>query len=303
MRKLVGLVTPTHGPDIEHFALLCETVDRFVFGHAKHYVIVRDDEMARFATFNGPKRVVLPASQFLPRWLWPAPAFVSRKGRRIWLSLRSRPVQGWHIQQLLKIEAAATLPEERFCILDSDTAFFRPFDVGAYAGDEKAPLYLEPRAIKAGAPWHASWTNNASRLLGLPPVAFPADDFIGHQIVWDQATVRDMIRKIETTTNLDCRAALCRARAFSEYILYGRHVEASAELMATHAATPSGPAIAYWDFAPLDANAVRAMMDTASPEKAALCVASISNTSVSMIREVLKAAAPTSPRRPMPEVA
>ena len=36
----VALLTPTFRKDIERFELLCESIDRWVFGYARHYVLV-----------------------------------------------------------------------------------------------------------------------------------------------------------------------------------------------------------------------------------------------------------------------
>ena len=184
--RTVALLTPSYHKDLERFALLCDSIDRHVTGHEKHYVIVNDDDVPLFSRFSGERRVILPSSKFLPNWLKLVPPFLLRRGRRVWWSFRSGPVHGWHIQQLLKIAAASTLPEERFCIVDSDNVFFRPFDVRAYAGGERAPLYVERGAIEADAPLHAVWTRNCDRLLGQAETAFPADDYIGNVIVWDK---------------------------------------------------------------------------------------------------------------------
>src|SRR5258708_2667630 len=133
----VALVTPSHRNDLERFALLSDSLDRHLKRYARHYVIVNDDDLPFFARFSGPHRLVLPCSQFLPRWLRLAPPWLVGSGRRVWWSFRSLPVHGWHIQQVLKIAAGLRLPEQRFCFIDSDNVFIRPFDVGADAGGER----------------------------------------------------------------------------------------------------------------------------------------------------------------------
>ena len=149
--KNVALMTPTYRGDLERFELLCESIDRFVSGYERHYVIVNDDDLPFFARFETSRRTVLPSSPFLPPWLRALPPFVSRKGRRTWWSFRSGPLHGWHIQQLLKISGILQLPHQRFCIVDSDNVFFRPFDVAAYAGADTIPLYVDRRPSCRGA--------------------------------------------------------------------------------------------------------------------------------------------------------
>jgi hypothetical protein len=217
--KNVALMTPTYRGDLERFELLCESIDRFVSGYERHYVIVNDDDLPFFARFETSRRTVLPSSRFLPPWLRALPPFVSRKGRRTWWSFRSGPLHGWHIQQLLKISGILQLPHQRFCIVDSDNVFFRPFDVAAYAGADTIPLYVERQAVRAEAPLHAVWIRNADRLLGGGPTSFPADDYIGNGLVWDKSTVRDMTATIEAVSGTPWAVALGKARSFSEYIL------------------------------------------------------------------------------------
>ena len=108
--KSVALMTPTYRGDLDRFALLCESLDRFVSGYDRHYVIVNDDDVALFARFDNSRRTVLPSSRFLPCWLKALPRFVSRKGRRTWWSFRSGPLHGWHIQQLLRIREPCRCP-------------------------------------------------------------------------------------------------------------------------------------------------------------------------------------------------
>jgi hypothetical protein len=287
VNRTVALLTPSHRKDIDRFALLCESVDRHVKGQETHYVIVNDDDVPLFSRFIGAKRIVLPSSKFLPNWLRLVPPFLLRKGRRVWWSFRSGPVHGWHIQQLLKIAAVSNLPEERFCIVDSDNVFFRPFDVSAYAGGGRIPLYVEHGAIAADAPLHAVWTRNCDRLLGQAETAFPADDYIGNVIVWDKRAVQDLTRAITAATKRNWQEALCKTRALSEYLLYGHFVQSSPSHFNAHEIVTDSLACAYWDHAPLNAAAVASMVEQAPTTKVALCIESFSNTPVSAIRRAV----------------
>jgi hypothetical protein len=287
MPHTVALLTPSHAKDIERLELLCDSIDRHVKGYERHYVVVNDSDIPAFAKFASEKRVILPASQFLPKWLRLLPSFLSRNGRRVWWSFRSPPVHGWHIQQILKIAAVSQLPEQRFCIIDSDNVFFRSFDAAAYAGGEKTPIYVDRGAILASAPLHAAWTRNCDRLLKKPETSFPADDYVGNVITWDKSAVRDMILAIEKASGSAWQAALCRTRSFSEYLLYGHFVQNSPLHLAAHHIVGESPAHAYWDEAPLGAKEVAAMVTQAPKSKVALCIESFSNTPVSIIRDAV----------------
>jgi len=284
----IGLVTPTYWRDLERCALLCESVDRYVTAFAKHYLIVADEELPLFAKYNSERRVVLPASSLLPSWLRPLPRFIQRKSRRYWWSLRAKPVSGWHIQQYIKIAAASVLPEARYCMLDSDVVFFRPFDVSSFSKSDQTPLFHMSRAVAADMPMHGQWVRSAHRLLGLEPPSFPATDFIGHIIFWDQRAVRAMTGRIEQVTGLEWVDALCRARDVSEYMLYGYFVRNDPSFSADHRLTARMSCLSYWDADALDQQALERMLRSAGEGYVALSAASFSRTPVALIRSALR---------------
>jgi len=286
MQKGVTLVTTSHRKDIERFTLLCDSIDRFVTGYETHYVIVNDDDMSAFSRFNQPSRVVLPCSPLLPAWLKLLPPFLTRKGRRVWWSFRFGPIHGWHAQQLIKIGAVLQLPSQRFCLIDSDNVFFRPFDMAEYAGGDRAPLYCSPKAIEMKAPLHAVWTRSCDRLLGHDATTFPADDYIGNLIVWDKHAIQDMTRAVERVAGKPWPAALCGMRTFSEYLLYGNFVRRSPQHLAAHYVTTDGPVDAYCEDSPLNLAALADLVANTRPSKVALCIQSFSSTPVLLIREV-----------------
>ena len=55
--------------------------------------------------------------------------------------------------------------------------------------------------------------------------------------------------------------------------------------LARHELTDQSIAVAYWDAAPLDAAAIRSLLDAAPATKVALSVSSFSGTPMSAIRE------------------
>jgi hypothetical protein len=284
----IGLVTPTYWRDLERCALLCESVDRYVTGFAKHYLIVADEELPQFANFNSERRVVLPASSLLPSWLKPLPRFIQRKSRRYWWSLRAKPVSGWHVQQYIKIAAASVLPETCYCMLDSDVVFFRPFEASSFSTPDQTPLFHVSRAVAADMPMHGQWVRSAHRLLGLAPPSFPATDFIGHIIFWDQRAVRAMTARIEQVTGLGWVDALCRARDISEYMLYGYFVRNDPGFSAYHRLTARMSCLSYWDADALDQPALERMLRSARENYVALSAASFSGTPVALIRSALR---------------
>lgn len=286
----VALLTPSHSKDLERFDLLCESIDSCLTGYTRHYVIVNDDDINLFEKYRSNKREIIPASRYLPKWLWAVPPWLLPSRRRVWVSLLSHPVHGWHVQQILKIAGVLAAPEQRVCILDSDNLFFRKFNIGRYAGGEKTPLYVDRNAIRADAPFHATWLRNCDYMLGLPQTSFPADDFVGNALVWDKAAVRAMTEAIRSATKTNWALAMCRTRPFSEYLLYGRFVSSSPAHLAQHEIVEQSLALAHWDESRLDQDSIETMIRTAAPEQVALCIQSYSSTSIRDIRSVLATA-------------
>lgn len=284
----VALLTPTYGRDLELCTLLCESVDRHVKSFSKHYLLVPDCDLSLFSHFESEHRVVLPASQFLPAWLRPLPRIIQRKRRQFWWSFRAKPVSGWHVQQLIKIAAAMSLPHQRYCILDSDIVFFRDFDLSRFRYPNTIPLLNMRDEVTQDQFHHARWVETSHELLGLSAPSLPASDFIGHIIFWDQQTTQAMAAKIEAVTGLDWIEALCRTRDFSEYMLYGYFVENDAGFSARHTRASRTQCVSYWDKPKLDRGELNQLLRRADQDDVAFSVASFSGTPVETIRAAVE---------------
>jgi hypothetical protein len=283
----VSLITPSYSRDVERCSLLCESVDRHVSGYDRHYVIVHDEDVALFSALASRRRVINPVSRYLPRWLRQMPFGIRVRGRILWLSLRAPPVQGWHVQQLVKLQATASLPLDIAVHLDSDTVFVRDFDVAVWAGAKETPFLSEPGGIVAELEGHPKWLATAHQLLGLEPPRLPADDHIGHVIAWRQDATKSLLARIERQSGQHWVRALCRNRHFSEYILYGRHVETTPELQNTHRRTDSRICRSHWDDAELDAAGLARLVAELAPHQVAIAIQSFGSTSVDVIRQSL----------------
>ena len=283
----VALLTPTYGRDLELCTLLCESVDRHVTSFSKHYLLVPDSDLPLFAPLASERRIVIPASAHLPDWLRPLPRIIQRKRRQFWWSLRAKPVSGWHVQQFLKIAATISLPHQRYCILDSDVVFFRDIDLSRFEYPNAIPLLTMTNVVTADQPRHSRWLGTSHQLLGLPTPPFPATDFIGHIIFWDQQTTRALVSRIEAVTGLDWIDALCKTREFSEYMLYGYFVQNDPASAPSHTAVPTTPCVSYWDQPTLSKSELNQLLLNADKHDVAFSIASFSGTPVATIRAAI----------------
>lgn len=286
-RDAVALITPSYRGDLERCKLLFETVDRHLTGRGLHYVIVNDEDVALFAPCATPNRVILPCSRFLP---WNVRHFPLRwRGRHYWLHPHGKPLSGWHVQQIVKIAAAASLPQSRSWILDSDIVFFRDFDVSCLAAPASVPVLVHPKGITAELPRHVAWIAAAHRLLGLSPPTLPALDCINNLILWDRATLRAALARIEASTGRDWIEAICREREFSEYLIYGSFVTTAEETPCRHYLTTDDPCRTHWGSERLDVAGVLDLMREADPKEIAFCIQSFGETQPSEVRRALEA--------------
>jgi hypothetical protein len=279
----VSLITPSYRGDYERSGLLFESVDRYVTSFEKHYVIVHDEDFALFRKFHTGRRVVMRASELLPVWLREIPLIRWRR-RQYWWSFRAKPVSGWHTQQLVKIKAAASLPEDRFCLIDADNIFFRAFDVAAFAPPHAPVLRFDRNGADRHIPTHMVWTQAARRLLGMSQPTFPTDDFIDQIIVWDKQIVQTMISRIEKTVGCEWAEALCREHDFSEYMIYGNFVTGDDELRARTTLLPESFCRTHWNSHVLRSSDIVEMLETSSARQVALCIQSFNTTPLTEIQ-------------------
>jgi hypothetical protein len=285
----ISLVTPSDRRNVELCALQCESVDRHVSCYVTHYLILPDDDFPLFDRFNGARRVVVPASQLLPAWLWPLPGALWRNGWQYWWSLRASPIGDPHVRRILKLSAANTFPEDRHCILGPDVVFFRRFDLSMLLRPRLAPLFNAPGAIPdspAHSPAQAQRVRTSHRLLGLDAPSFPATDFVSRIAVWDRQAVRALVERIEAVTGTEWVEALCRARTMSEYMLYGCFVQNSPRHLADHALTAKRHCLS-WCANGLDRASVEAALRTAGEDYVAFSAARFAGTSVDILRATL----------------
>lgn len=287
LRRTNAIVTASYKPDLERCRLLCETVDRYVTGHSHHYILVASEDVAPFRQLEGPKRTVVDERDLLPSWLRSFPDPFSRFRKRIWLSLRTMPLRGWHVQQLRRIAIAHHVGEEALVYCDSDVAFLRPFDCRSFwDGGDLRLFRREGELTRDGLDDQRLWAANAGKVLGLS--ATPLDDYIATVIAWRRDAAVSMCQRIEEVTGRHWVAGIASDRHFSECMIYGRyadevlegqgHFHASNELCRVHW---TGPALSDETF--------REFVAAMSPDQVAIGMQSFIGTDIGRIRRLIEA--------------
>ncbi|WP_165899773.1 DUF6492 family protein [Borborobacter arsenicus] len=220
------MVTASYAPDFERCQLLCETVDRHVTGMGHHYILVEHRDVALFRQLETSNRSVIDERDLLPKWLHAFDDPLSLFRRRIWLSSKTMPLRGWHVQQLRRIAIAGHAGEDILVFCDSDVVFLKPFDCAAFRQGNKVRLFRRDDALLAGGhDTHLAWSRNAARALGIASPATSPHDYISTLIAWRRQSVLDMCAHIEATHGRHWIEVIGADRRFSECMLYGRFVD------------------------------------------------------------------------------
>jgi hypothetical protein len=282
-----AIVTASYAPDFERCRLLCETIDRFVANVSRHYILVEDRDVPLFRQLETRTRTIVSERDLLPGWLRPYGDPLSLFRRRIWLSLRTQPLRGWHVQQLRRIAIAAHVGEAVLVYCDSDVVFLRPFDCRNFWRDGSTRLFRRDGAIALDAESEQRiWSVNAGRAVGIASPAASPHDYVATLIAWRRDTVEAMCRHIEALHAKHWIEVVASVRMFSECMLYGRYAD---EVIggAGHFHAKEEFCRVHWTGKPLSDDEFRAFVATMTPEQVAIGMQSFIGTDLSRIRRLL----------------
>lgn len=284
-----ALVTASYAPDFERCRLLCETIDRHVAGAARHYILVAHEDVDLFRRLQTTSRIVVDERDLLPGWLKPYPDPVSLFRRSMWLSRRTMPLRGWHVQQLRRIAIAAHAGEDTLVYVDSDVAFLKPFDLGVFRRNGKTRLYRRDEALPpADQGDHLIWSRNAASVLGIGSRPISTHDYISTLIAWRRETVKAMCERIERFSGRHWVEAIGRSRKFSECMIYGRFVD---EVLdgAHHFHSSEAYCRVHWNGEAMSDDAFRDFVAGMAEGQVAIGMQSFIGTDLSRIRRLLAA--------------
>lgn len=224
-----ALITPSYAPDFERCKLLAESAVKFTEPGLIHYIIVDKRDLSLFKQLEGPKTKLLVVENILPWYIFRVPGV-----NKFWISLKSKPIRNWALQQLVKISVANTLNEdpqvEAFIFVDSDVTFIRPFSTDLFMqnGD------LRLNRVDFTDDKHHKWHRNARKLLHIDDPSSIKNssthqkkdwNYVANLVTWKRDNVIKMQRHIEKCTGKDWLRSVASDWDLSEYTIYGNYVE------------------------------------------------------------------------------
>lgn len=210
-----SLITPSYAPDFERCRLLCESVDRFARG-ATHYVVVDRRDERQFAPLRSHSREVMSVESILPPWIFRVPG-----AKRWWMSLRTRPLRNWVLQQLVKLSMSDVVQTDVMVYVDSDVTFVRPFGIERFMQGDRLRL----NRVDFQSPQHAEWLCVAADLLGTDPAAVPAVNYVASLVPWRRRNLQRLHEHLAGRSGRQWIEAVAARKTFSEYMIYGLFVE------------------------------------------------------------------------------
>ncbi|HEY3729855.1 MAG TPA: DUF6492 family protein [Steroidobacteraceae bacterium] len=275
-----GIVTPSFRLDLQRCQMLLETTARWVAPHVHHYVVVDRRDRALFRPICNTRTELLDAEDLIPGWLMRVPGM-----NRFWLSLRTRPVRNWILQQMVKLAVGASLPEDVLLYADSDMFFVAPFDPRSFERDGAVPLLVESGQRGQIANNDRTHAQDA-RLLGLPIEASYDTNYIGNLIYWRQQNVLATLERVQEVGGEPWQKLIAPLNAFSEYVLYGLHSHRILGERSGHWHDEVVRTLSYWTPKPLSIQGLEELKSERQPFHHSVMISAKSGTSVSDIRRV-----------------
>ena len=287
MTHSTAIITASFAPDFERCKLLCESIDRLVSGYSTHYILVEHKDVGLFKQLAGPRRIVVDEMDLFPAWIrsYPDPFYLGR--RRVWLSLRTMPLRGWHAQQFRRIAIAETISDDGLFYCDSDVAFLKPFDCASLWDKGDLRLFRRDGELLGEVPGDQKlWADNASMLLGIDRGSILPHGYVGTLIAWRRDRVLGMCRRIEAVSSDHWLAAMGKQRRFSECTIYG-HFADDVEMLKGHFVDNADFCKVFW-FAPAPTETeFRTFIETMTPEQVAIGMQSFIGVDINYVRRLV----------------
>jgi hypothetical protein len=215
-----GIITPSYTPDFERCKLLNYSIKKFVTTPVNHYIVVDDRDYDLFYQLQSETTQILTKEALLPWWIKRIPI-----QKNVWFSLKTLPVRGWLIQQIIKIASALYIAENVSVFVDSDVLFVRPFQLENLVRYGKIRLYRGCEGNDVQKQWHLKWHQSAAKLLGLSEIDPTIPDYITQIISWRKDCVLQLCQQLEKISGRSWIETLCNSWNLSEYVLYGIFVD------------------------------------------------------------------------------
>jgi hypothetical protein len=223
------LVTPTYAGDLERFAILRRSAQRWGV-ELHHFAIVNDEDCDLFRRrFAGDRNLeVVPITQLLPSVGRIRTAALGLHARRAMARIGMRVTEGWFLQQIAKLEAYR-IAGDGYIAMDSDAFFVRPIDPEMFWNDDDRFMLFE-----VPCEWleMQEWYCHSMRFLHQSVYGERSRMHVDSAVPMRSKTVGRMLEYIESSHRGPWWWAMLRhgVMEFPTYGAFARHVDELSEL-------------------------------------------------------------------------
>lgn len=276
-------ITPSYAPDFERCRLLCESIAKFVSPPIPHYIIVDKKDFNLFSQLQNSYTHILTKESILPWWIWRIPFL-----KNSWFSLKTPPIRGWLVQQLIKIGIAHHVKEDILIFVDSDVAFIRSFQVESIIQRDQVRMFSDPESIFDDMETHRKWYDTAAQLVGTEPMPFPGTDYIVQLAMWRRENVLKLCDHIEKISGKSWIETLGSVWNLSEYVLYGIFVESILKEESGHYYDPQDLCHPYWGEESLSEAELQEFFSKILPHHVAIMISAKAGMSVKQYQKLIQ---------------
>lgn len=232
-QQTVMLATCSMAADLELFAMLAASIDRYVDPSIQHVVVVPKAQLPLFTRFANTRREIITQEDVLPFRVWKAPdtlnhlrVLFSGLRRPLYIDSKLRRLRGWMLQQAIKMQLSRITQTAVIVHCDSDMYFVRSVTPKLFFPQGKPFFFSAP--LNSSFEGQADWTKRACRLTGAQLNPNSHRTYIENGVVWSTSLVRDLANVMEQRGGRPLHEILLSEPTISEYFLYGVYVEATA---------------------------------------------------------------------------
>ncbi|MEM8829276.1 MAG: DUF6492 family protein [Cyanobacteria bacterium P01_G01_bin.19] len=285
--KSCCIITPSYAPDFERCRLLSESIAQFSTSNLNHYIIVDRRDSLLFNQLKNQHTTIINKEDILPWWIFQIPTFTKKN---IWFSLKTLPVRGWLIQQLIKLAIAKYIKEEVLIFADSDVFFIRPFDFRQYISEDgEIRFFREPDVVLENNRHLPRWYYDASDLLAIDAPQFPVANYMGQLVFWKKKNVLKLHQYLEKIHQKRWIEVLCNQWNFSEYILYGVFVEKNLKETSGHYFDSQDLCLNYWEEEPMSESEIKQFFANVTSKHIAVMLSAKAGISIDKYQQYISA--------------
>ncbi|MEE4660635.1 MAG: DUF6492 family protein [Halieaceae bacterium] len=214
------LITPTHAPDLERCRLLVRSAAQHLSGVDAHLLLIDEAEWHLFAPLVSDTVQLVTKESLLPWWVRRNPL-----SSRWWLTLKSLPVRGWIMQQVIKLAIAEQFQADILLFADSDMVFIKPFSPEhIISGNRVRHFRAERGPNQYRDRRYQNWYRFAGNVCGVQDPQTISGSYIAQLNSWRHENVIELYRLLEQR-GTHWMTRVMRCLDFSEFVLYGAFVD------------------------------------------------------------------------------